>query len=66
MDYETLCAQQALEIAKFKEENGQMKRALSAICMQVYGIGGPLNDSSLNRSWPLESSQTGGTIRRRT
>lgn len=50
LDYEKLCAQQALQIANLTARVKAMNEAMRKIHMEVYGIGGPLNDNKLGYS----------------
>ena len=45
MNYESLIAKQALEIAKLKERLLLYEEAAKAIHSEIYCIGGPLNDN---------------------
>ncbi len=47
MNYEALCAQQALNIAKLELQVTRMSEAMRKINLIIYGIGGPLNDNNL-------------------
>ena len=44
MDYKDLTAKQALEIAELKELLDEYKAMNDAIHMELYRVGGPLND----------------------
>jgi hypothetical protein len=50
LDYEKLCGRQALEIANLRDRVKCMNEAMRKIYMEVYGVGGPLNDNKLGYS----------------
>ena len=45
MNYESLIAKQALEIAKLEERLALYREAAKGIRSEIYCIGGPLNDN---------------------